>query len=313
MRGDALFDQHPNFGGPSRRQGPGRTVATAAESSGLGTRYSFWDHAYTNEPSAKASPSATWMIPHRRAMATHDSVGPWSRRSRRDGRKNRPPVATLDSLVAGRGVIFSIARRPDEDEFAVRRHHRPDVLARNALDEGSDLLRRYWSGEQVNHNGKHYQVQDVTSARVGATAPAPIWVGRYAPRRQARDGPGLGDGVVPLLRHRRHGQVAARREVRDLVAYITNTAMTVLFEIVSAASPRENPQGTRSDQPLADAGQPGGTKDNSRPAPARSTPPGTAPHRTRPTPSRSSDEGKRRPRALITSQICNVQTGVCDE
>jgi hypothetical protein len=63
------------------------------------------------------------------------------------------------------------------------------------LDEGLDVLRALWSGEEVTHRGEHYTVDGVTLAPTPAQERLPIWIGGNSPasrRRAAR-----WDGWIP--------------------------------------------------------------------------------------------------------------------
>ena len=95
-------------------------------------------------------------------------------------------VATLDLLSGGR-VIFGAGLGGVESEFA-RFGEPADSRVRAAkLDEGLDLLRRFWSGEEVRHRGDHYTVDGVTLAPTPVQERLPIWIGgnRLASLRRA--------------------------------------------------------------------------------------------------------------------------------
>jgi alkanesulfonate monooxygenase SsuD/methylene tetrahydromethanopterin reductase-like flavin-dependent oxidoreductase (luciferase family) len=87
--------------------------------------------------------------------------------------------------------------------------------------EGLQLLERYWSGELVNHDGRHYQVRDVSLLPASVQRPRPpVWVAGFWPRRRPMRRAASWDGVVPLFTTAGHGQVPHVDEVRDLVAYV---------------------------------------------------------------------------------------------
>jgi alkanesulfonate monooxygenase SsuD/methylene tetrahydromethanopterin reductase-like flavin-dependent oxidoreductase (luciferase family) len=68
------------------------------------------------------------------------------------------------------------------------------------LDEGLELLRRFWSGEEVTHRGEHYTVDGVTLAPTPVQERLPIWIGGNRPaslRRAARWDGWLADGADP--------------------------------------------------------------------------------------------------------------------
>jgi alkanesulfonate monooxygenase SsuD/methylene tetrahydromethanopterin reductase-like flavin-dependent oxidoreductase (luciferase family) len=97
-------------------------------------------------------------------------------------------VATLDLLSGGR-VIFGAGLGGVKSEF--EKFGEPsDTKTRAAmLDEGLELLRRLWSGEEVSHRGEHYTVDGVTLAPTPLQGHLPIWIGGNSPaarRRAAR-------------------------------------------------------------------------------------------------------------------------------
>lgn len=97
-------------------------------------------------------------------------------------------VATLDVLSGGR-VVFGAGLGGSPSEFS--KFGEPDDAKVRAemLDEGLDVLRALWSGEEVTHHGKHYVVDGVTLAPRPFQDRVPIWVGgNRAPslRRAAR-------------------------------------------------------------------------------------------------------------------------------
>ena len=51
---------------------------------------------------------------------------------------------------------------PIEDEYGSFGEPTDPRLLAELLDEGLDLLGRYWSGEAVTHEGRHFRVEDVT-------------------------------------------------------------------------------------------------------------------------------------------------------
>ena len=108
-------------------------------------------------------------------------------------------VATLDVLSGGR-VVFGAGLGGSESEFG--RFGEPvDARVRaERLDEGLEVLRRLWSGEEVRHRGTHYVVDGVTLAPLPAQERVPIWIGGNRPaslRRAARWDGWLADSADP--------------------------------------------------------------------------------------------------------------------
>jgi alkanesulfonate monooxygenase SsuD/methylene tetrahydromethanopterin reductase-like flavin-dependent oxidoreductase (luciferase family) len=97
-------------------------------------------------------------------------------------------VATLDVLAGGR-VVFGAGLGGSASEFG--RFGEPESARVRAemLDEGLDVLRRLWAGEEVGHRGRHYTVDGVTLAPTPVQRRVPIWIGGNRPaslRRAAR-------------------------------------------------------------------------------------------------------------------------------
>jgi alkanesulfonate monooxygenase SsuD/methylene tetrahydromethanopterin reductase-like flavin-dependent oxidoreductase (luciferase family) len=83
-------------------------------------------------------------------------------------------VATLDRLSGGRVVFAAGLGGPLEDEYrAFGDTAEPRVLAER-LDEGLELLERFWSGEPVRHSGRHYEARDVTLLPAAAAPSAGV-------------------------------------------------------------------------------------------------------------------------------------------
>ena len=90
-------------------------------------------------------------------------------------------VATLDNLSRGR-VTFGAGLGGSTSEFG-KFGEPTDAKVRAAmLDEGLDLLRRLWSGEEVTHHGEHFTVEGVTLAPTPRQDRLPIWIGGNRPR-----------------------------------------------------------------------------------------------------------------------------------
>jgi alkanesulfonate monooxygenase SsuD/methylene tetrahydromethanopterin reductase-like flavin-dependent oxidoreductase (luciferase family) len=103
-------------------------------------------------------------------------------------------VATLDVLSRGR-VIFGAGLGGAPSEFG-KFGEPTDEKARAAmLDEGLDVMRRLWSGEEVTHHGPHYTVDAVKLAPTPLQEHLPVWIGgnrEPSQRRAAR-----WDGWIP--------------------------------------------------------------------------------------------------------------------
>ena len=108
-------------------------------------------------------------------------------------------VATLDVLSGGR-VIFGAGLGGSVSEFG-RFGEPTDARVRaSMLDEGLNLLRTLWTGEEVVHHGAHYTADHVALAPTPLQERLPIWIGGNRPaslRRASRWDGWIADSADP--------------------------------------------------------------------------------------------------------------------
>ncbi|WP_207126528.1 LLM class flavin-dependent oxidoreductase [Actinocatenispora comari] len=235
-------------------------VATAAERAGWDGLF-VWDHVVHDKRRRRGQPFGDpWLLLTAAALATSrirlgTLVTPVARRRPEQLARQ---VATLDALSGGRVVFGAGLGGPIEDEFGSFGEPTDPVVLAERLDEGLDLLNRYWSGETVDHDGKHYQVRDVQLLPATVQRPRPpVWVGGYWPRRRPIRRAARWDGVVPLFTEARHGEVPPLDAVRELVDYVRTQRADRdgPFEIVLGGVSPGDPAAARDlIAPLADAG-----------------------------------------------------------
>ncbi len=175
----------------------GVRVAEAAEASDWDGVF-IWDHlAFVWGPPA-ADP---WISLTAIASATsHVRIGPAvTPVARRRPHVLAHQIATLDVLSEGR-VTFGAGLGGSPLEF--ERFGEPtDAKERAAmLDEGLELMRRLWSGEEVTHRGGHYTADGVTLKPRPVQEHLPVWIGGNRPaslRRAARWDGWLADSADP--------------------------------------------------------------------------------------------------------------------
>jgi len=231
-------------------------VATAAEEAGWDGLF-VWDHVVHRRH--RRPYGDPWMLLTAAALATSrirlgTLVTPVARRRPQQLARQ---VATLDAVSGGRVTFGAGLGGPIEDEYgSFGEPTDPKVLAER-LDEGLDLLQRFWSGEAVNHDGPHFQVQDVTLLPASVQRPRPpVWIGGFWPHRPPMRRAARWDGAVPMFVDARHGQVPPVDQVRDLVAYIwQHRGDDRPFEIVlGGVSPVDPAKARDLLGPLVDAG-----------------------------------------------------------
>jgi probable F420-dependent oxidoreductase len=103
-------------------------------------------------------------------------------------------LATLDRLSNGRLLPAFGLGTPDPGEhqaFGVERGERA-----KRFDEALPLLRRFWAGETVDHEGPFHRYEGARVQPLPVQDPLEIWLGGIAPSELKRCGR-LGDGWLP--------------------------------------------------------------------------------------------------------------------
>lgn len=256
----------PNFGDFADARAVA-TVATAAEHAGWDGLF-VWDHVVHDKVLRRGQPFGDpWMLLTAAALATTrlrlgTLLTPVARRRPEQLARQ---VSTLDAISGGRVIFAAGLGGPIEDEYgSFGETTDPGVLAER-LDEGLELLQRYWSGESVDHDGRHYEVHDVTLLPATVQRPRPpVWIGGFWPRRRPMRRAARWDGAVPLFVDARHGQIPPLDQVRDLVDYISRFRADGAGEpdqpdrqydiVLGGATPGESAKARDLIAPLADAG-----------------------------------------------------------
>jgi alkanesulfonate monooxygenase SsuD/methylene tetrahydromethanopterin reductase-like flavin-dependent oxidoreductase (luciferase family) len=195
----------PNFGDFAEADTVAR-VASAAEAAGWDALF-VWDHVVHDKRHRRRF-GDPWMLLTAAALATtRIKLGPLvTPVPRRRPQQLARQVSTLDNLSGGRVIFGAGLGGPIEDEYGSFGEPTDARLLAERLDEGLDLLDRYWSGEWVTHHGRHYQVQDVTLLPRPLQRPrVPVWIGGFWPHRRPMRRAARWDGPVPLFLSARHG------------------------------------------------------------------------------------------------------------
>jgi alkanesulfonate monooxygenase SsuD/methylene tetrahydromethanopterin reductase-like flavin-dependent oxidoreductase (luciferase family) len=172
-------------------------LAHAAEANGWDGVFS-WDHlAFVwGAPAADAWTVLASVAASTERVRIGTAVTPVARR--------RPhvlahQVATLDRLSDGR-VVFGAGLGGSASEFEKFGEPADPHIRAEMLDEGLDLLRRLWSGDEVAHRGTHYTVDGITLAPTPVQERLPVWIGGNRPaslRRAARWDGWIADSADP--------------------------------------------------------------------------------------------------------------------
>jgi len=103
-------------------------------------------------------------------------------------------LATLDRLSGGRllpAFGLGVADPHEQQAFGVERTERAKIF-----DEALPLLRRLWTEEAVDHDGKWFHYEGIQVRPKPVQQPLDLWLGGIAPSELRRVGR-LGDGWLP--------------------------------------------------------------------------------------------------------------------
>lgn len=87
-------------------------------------------------------------------------------------------IATIDQMSGGRFVL-GIGSGYREDEFNSFGIERRTRVSR--MNESLEVMRKLWTGSQVTHHGKHFDLDDVRCSVLPAQDEIPVWVGANGP------------------------------------------------------------------------------------------------------------------------------------
>ncbi|MEV4573600.1 LLM class flavin-dependent oxidoreductase [Nonomuraea jabiensis] len=233
------------------------SVAVAAEQAGWDALF-VWDHV-VHVKSRRRAFGDPWMLLTAAALATTrirlgTLVTPVARRRPHQLARQ---VATLDALSGGRVIFGAGLGGPIEDEYGSFGEPTDPIVLAERLDEGLDLLARYWSGEPVTHHGRHFRAEDVALLPPTVQRPRPpVWVAGFWPNRRPMRRAARWDGAVPLFGPGSHGYGPPADQVRELAAYVREQRRDDgPFElVVGGVSPTGAAQARDLLGPLMDAG-----------------------------------------------------------
>jgi alkanesulfonate monooxygenase SsuD/methylene tetrahydromethanopterin reductase-like flavin-dependent oxidoreductase (luciferase family) len=120
--------------------------------------------------------------------------------ARRRPSKLARETVTLDHLSKGRLVLGVGLGAPSDVDFANFGDAPEERTRAEQLDEGLDLLTALWSGDLVNHEGRHHTAVDAKFLPTPFQQPRiPIWVGGMWPKKPAFRRAARWDGVCPIM------------------------------------------------------------------------------------------------------------------
>ncbi|MGW4401000.1 LLM class flavin-dependent oxidoreductase [Amycolatopsis nivea] len=246
----------PNFGDFADPRAVAK-VAAAAEEAGWDGLF-VWDHVVLDKRPGRPF-GDPWILLAAAALATSRvRLGPMvTPVARRRPQQLARQVSTLDHLSGGRMVFGVGLGAPLDAEYAdFGESADPKVIAEK-LDEGVDLIARFWTGEPVTFSGKHFTARDITLLPAPVQRPRPpVWVAGRWPNRRPMRRAARWDGVVPIFESAGPTGLPELAEVRDLIAYLRSQRETdAPFDVVFGGTSPADPAKARGVvAPFAEAG-----------------------------------------------------------
>ncbi len=196
-------------------------VARDAEAAGW-DGFFLWDHVQFER--ASGTPVVDpWVALAAVAQATERLVlGPMvTPVPRRRPWKLAKETVTLDLLAEGRTVFGVGLGAPPDADFADLGEV-ADARTRGAmLDEGLDLIERFWTGQAVTHAGEHYSADDVRLLPRPMQRPRiPVWVAGFWPNKRPFRRAARWDGVFPILQPTDGWAPMTPQALTEIVSYV---------------------------------------------------------------------------------------------
>jgi hypothetical protein len=129
-------------------------------------------------------------------------------------------TATFDQLSGGR-FILGVGLGIVKEEFDLL-GEQTDLKTRAAmLDEGLDVLTKFWKGEDFTHKGAHYTVQGLRFVPTPLQQPhIPIWVAGTWPHKAPFRRAAKWDGAFPLREGMSFNQMMPPEDMHECIRYI---------------------------------------------------------------------------------------------
>lgn len=186
----------PNFGAFGDA-GVLADLAVQAESAGW-DGFFLWDHLLFCEFDKNAHVDP-WVALTAVAAATSTiMIGPLvTPLARRRPWELARQTVSLQNFSKGRLILGVGLGEPTEWDFRFFGDSTDPRTRAEKLDEGLEILKGLWSGEQFGFQGTHYTLEPMTFLPVPVT-PVPIWVGGAWPKRRPFRRAARFQGVMPL-------------------------------------------------------------------------------------------------------------------
>ena len=124
-------------------------------------------------------------------------------------------AVSLDHLSGGR-LILGVGLGSDNYREYSGYGELADAKVHGAmLDEGMEIIKRMWSGEEFSYEGQYYHLKDVRALPTPLQH-IPVWVAGFWPNKKPFQRAAQWDGVDPLMR----GRDMMPADLQEMITYI---------------------------------------------------------------------------------------------
>jgi alkanesulfonate monooxygenase SsuD/methylene tetrahydromethanopterin reductase-like flavin-dependent oxidoreductase (luciferase family) len=218
-------------------------LAIETESAGW-DGFFLWDHI--NMPGKAPKLTDPWAVLAAVAVRTDKirigtMITPLARR--RPWKVARETVA-IDHLSKGRLILGVGLGATGKTEFSAFGEEGDARVRAEKLDEGLALLVAFWSGENVNFEGKHYRAKDARFLPKPYQEPRiPIWVAGYWPHKAPMRRAARWDGAFPQQTGLGFKKMVSPDTMREIANYIQSyRSKEKEFDLVHWGLSKGNPE-----------------------------------------------------------------------
>ncbi|GAC1474984.1 MAG: LLM class flavin-dependent oxidoreductase [Ktedonobacteraceae bacterium] len=140
-------------------------------------------------------------------------------------------AVTLDHLSGGRLILGVGLGHDGHREYSGYGEVTDPKVHGAMLDEGLEIIKRMWSGEEFSYEGEHYRLAEVRALPTPLQQPRiPVWVAGFWPNKKPFRRAAQWDGIDPLMR----GQAMTPADIREVIAYVQGQqAEKSAFDVVT--------------------------------------------------------------------------------
>lgn len=104
-------------------------------------------------------------------------------------------AAATQSLLSGGNFFLGVGSGENLNEHVLGDRWPPTDVRLAMLEEAIEVMRKLWTGEQVNHHGEHYTVETARLYTAPEGGTVPVYVSAFGPKAAELAGR-IGDGLV---------------------------------------------------------------------------------------------------------------------